>query len=86
MSYFWKEGIAIEVETDRYGKPESIRWDGTRHHVASIANRWIVDDRWWEAGGRVWRTYYKVATADGLLLILFQNVNEQNWFIQRLYD
>jgi hypothetical protein len=86
MSYFWKEGIAIEVEADRYGNPEIIRWNGTRHRVESVANRWMIDDGWWQVEGRIWRTYYKVATHDGLLLILFQNVKEQDWFIQRLYD
>jgi len=86
MSYFWKEGIAIEVKADPFGRPETIVWNEKRHKVQRVANRWIIDDRWWEETGRIWRTYYKIATEDGLLLIVFQNVVEEDWYIQRLYD
>lgn len=84
MTYLWAEGNPVEVETNPRGLPLRLLWCGQLHTVHRIASRWRVDEGWWL--GRIWREYFKLTTDTGLLLTLFQDIENNEWFIQRLYD
>lgn len=74
----------MDVVADGEERPCYLVWRGRRHQVTYIARRWRIDMDWWH--GRVWRTYYKLSTDTGLLLILFQDLTTGDWYLQRLYD
>jgi len=84
MTYFWPGGIPIKVQVDPSGRPLSIVWNGKSHRVDRVSVGKLLDDRWWVA--RVWRAYYRVITASGLLLVIFRNLITNTWYLERLYD
>ncbi len=84
MTRFSPEGEPISVLADEAGAPVQFTWRGQTHVVQAIANRWRLDDTWWR--GRVWREYFKVTTDRQLLVVLFQDLSAEAWFIQRIYD
>ena len=84
MTRLWPEGEGIEVDVDDEGAPLSFTWRGQRRRVQGIAKRWRVDEGWWR--NRVWREYFKLATADGLLVLLYRDLLTGDWRLQRLYD
>ena len=49
-----------------------------------IVKRWRVDSGWWER--RQCREYIKLITTDGQLMIVYQDLLAQTWWLQRLYD
>jgi hypothetical protein len=52
--------------------------------VQGIAKRWRVDQRWWQQW--IWREYFKLHTDSGLLVILYKDMTNGTWYLQRLYD
>ena len=66
------------------GHPAHFSWQGQTHAVAHITRVWRVDIDWWRE--RIWRSYYKLNTDTGLLVIIFQDLLTNQWYIQRLYD
>ncbi|MCC6612860.1 MAG: hypothetical protein IT320_05230 [Anaerolineae bacterium] len=83
MTRFWAEGQAINTSVDQDDCPIEFAWRG-RHRVAEVVETWVVDDGWWHL--RKYRTYYKLATETGLLVIIFRNNVDGAWFLQRVYD
>jgi hypothetical protein len=84
MTHFWPQGEPVSVQTDAGGDPARITWRDRHHPVALITRRWRVDSEWWRR--RAWRAYYKLSTETGLLLVLYHDLSEDRWYIQRLYD
>ena len=86
MTYFWKEGYPITVQTNPEGFPHYFVWDWYKgiQKVWMIADYWSVDDLWWVE--RQKRTYYKVVTERGLALIIFLNDLTREWYIQWVFD
>jgi hypothetical protein len=84
VTRFWPAGRQVAVTCDALATPEAIVWDGRRHQVACILERWRIDERWWRA--RAWREYFTLLTEGGLLLTLYHDVASGRWFVQRLYD
>ncbi len=84
MTYLWLDGDPLSVELNSGGLPSRLRWHGKVHTVSKIATRWRIDEGWWLE--RIWREYYKLTTDTGLLLTLFRNIEDDKWFVQRLYD
>jgi hypothetical protein len=85
MSPLWRDGQSIEVIIDPLGMPVSLIWEGQHHAVSHVANHWRVDEGWW-LGQRSWREYFKLATATGLLVIVYHDLTTGTWHLQRLYD
>ena len=83
MTQFWADGLPISVSVDRDDRPTELVWHG-RHRVKEWVDTWVVDDGWWH--GRKHRTYYKLATETGLLVIIFRNNVSGAWYLQRVYD
>ena len=84
MSRLWPNGEPIHVTLDEAGAPCSFTWAGAAHSVERIANRWRVDEAWWTA--RVWRDYFKLTTEAGWLVIVYHDLTNDFWYLQRVYD
>lgn len=84
MTYFWPEGELISVVSDSLISPLSFVWQGQTHQVQQIAKRWRVDQGWWRR--RVWREYFKVSTHTDLLVIIYRDLLNGAWYLQRVYD
>jgi hypothetical protein len=84
MTRFWPDGIAIVVGVSGTGDPHHFEWEGQEHQVQMVAKRWRVDEEWWMQ--RLWREYFKVTTDTGFLVIIYQDLLTNRWFLQRLYD
>jgi hypothetical protein len=84
MTHLWIPGQPITVKSDPLGSPLWFRWQGQRHGVERVCDRWRVDDDWWK--GRVWREYFKLATRRGLLVVVYRDFLTNRWFLQRAFD
>ncbi len=69
-----------QVEEDASGLPLAVRLP-RRQVVASIEDRWRIDDEWWRAGP-VSRLYYAVRLAPGQRLVLYKDLNDSCWYKQ----
>ena len=83
MTHLWPDGQPIEVQIDALGVPQRFVWLGQAHRVEIVANRWRVDEEWWR--GRIWQEYFKLATDTGLLVVVFRDLVEGGWYVQRVY-
>jgi hypothetical protein len=84
MSRFWPDGLPIAVACDELATPSAFAWQGHRHSVATILERWRVDESWWRR--RVWREYFTLITRSGLLVLIYHDVRDDSWRLQRVYD
>lgn len=84
MTRLWPNGEVIRVTIGDSGDPAAFQWDGALHPVQGVANRWRVDDHWWD--GRIWRDYFKLTTVTGWLVIVYRDLLTNTWYLQRLYD
>ena len=84
MTRLWSGGMAIRVWCHADGAPMRLRWQGQSHIVQRVANRWRVDFGWWRL--RIWRDYYKILTATGLLMVVYHDLMTDLWYAQRVYD
>ena len=86
MSRLWPEGEPISVQTNTHDQPVRFTWHERVYRLARIHQRWEVDVDWWRAEGRVWRSYLAVTTTDGLLCVIYQDLEKQTWFLAKVYD
>ncbi len=84
MTRLWPEGEPIQVRTDRGELPRRITWRGQAHEVEHITREWRVHLDWWREA--TWRSYYKLTTTSGLLVIIYRDLPGDDWFLQRLFD
>ncbi len=74
----------IDVYADESGVPGSFTWRGRKHTVAKIIRRWQIDEQWWRE--RICREYFKLATNNRMLVIVYQDLVSSKWHLQRLFD
>lgn len=85
MTWLWTDGLPVEVETSAQGTvPVALVWQGQRHPVVDILNRWRIDTDWWAE--RHWHDYFRLRTASGLLVVLVHDLVVNSWRLERLYD
>ena len=84
MTHLWPRGTPIVVVFDQTYTPQRFIWQGRRHRVQQITKRWRVDQDWWQR--RIWREYFKLSTATGLLVVIYRDLLTGQWYLQRLYD
>jgi len=82
MTRLLREHPAIEVETDAAGRLSAIRWNGRREPV-EVCNRWRINEEWWRRP--VSRDYYKLA-GDSLLALVYHDLVDGSWHLERVYD
>jgi hypothetical protein len=71
---------ALKVEEDAAGLPVAVKLK-RRQAVATIEDKWRLDDEWWRAGP-VSRMYYNVLLASGQRLVLYKDLVTGKWFQQ----
>ncbi|MDX1612890.1 MAG: hypothetical protein R3300_01195 [Candidatus Promineifilaceae bacterium] len=86
MTRLWSMGESITVEETALANraPRRFHWQAQTHQVLEVTQTWRVDVDWWRT--RIWRTYFKLSTDTGLLVIIYQDLIDQQWYLQRLYD
>lgn len=84
MTRLWSQGKPITVVSDAQDVPHHFVWQGQQHQVDAITKQWRVDVEWWRS--RIWRAYFKLSTDTGLLVIIYQDMQSGQWYLQRLYD
>lgn len=85
VTRYWPQGLVIEAWGDG-DVPQGFVWEGTPYQIVQVCNRWRIHTRWWEPERAVWREYVKVATADGMLCLLFYDQRRARWRLSRIYD
>ncbi len=84
MTHLWATPERIRVVMSATGHPVAFTWGSQCHPVRLVANHWREDQGWWDR--RVWRDYFRVVTATGLLAEIFQDQLTGEWYLQRIYD
>jgi hypothetical protein len=69
---------AASVNADARGLPVTLG----RSQVESVAEEWVVEDRWW-TGRPVRRRYFEVVLSEGRNVVLFRDLGSGRWFTQR---
>ena len=85
MTRLWADGEPVEVWGGQKA-PAGFAWQGARHGITGIRNRWRIHTRWWQPGEAIWREYVKVTTTSGLLCLLYRDLLAGGWFLARVYD
>lgn len=67
-------------------KPMQFVWEKATYIVERVVQAWEVDTDWWESTGRVWRAYYAVLTTDGLMVVIYQDLLTEEYYVSKLYD
>lgn len=70
----------LKVEENAAGLPAAVRIK-RRQAVATIEDRWRLDDEWWRAEP-VSRLYYNVLLASGQRLVLYKDLVTGAWYQQ----
>ena len=76
--------VPIAVRADQRGHPLAVRkpaWPRERR-VASIRDRWRIDEEWWRAEP-ISRLYHELVLEDGTLLTVYHDLVADEWFEQR---
>ena len=84
MAYLWTNDQPIRVTIEVGGAPYRFKLGNTWHQVERVLDRWRVDEGWWE--DRVWRSAFRLITRDGRLVVVYHDLLEKQWYLQRLYD
>jgi hypothetical protein len=68
----------VRVRAGNGGRPLSV--DGRA--VEAVRESWLVEDRWW-TDRPLRRRYWEVVTADGRDVVVFRELGDGRWFVQR---
>jgi hypothetical protein len=60
------------------GRPAAVATDP----VESVAEEWVVEDRWW-TGRPLRRRYFELVLSGGRNVVVFHDLREGGWFEQR---
>jgi hypothetical protein len=66
------------VRAGEHGRPDAV--DG--RVVEAVRESWLVEDRWWTPAP-VRRRYWEVVTTCGRDLVVFRDLEEGGWYVQR---
>ena len=53
-----------------------------RARVETVLEEWVVEDRWW-TGHPLRRRYFELALADGRNAVVFRDLRQRRWYLQR---
>jgi hypothetical protein len=71
---------ALKVAEDAAGLPVAVRLK-QRQAIASIEDKWRIDDEWWRAAP-VSRLYYNVLLASWQRMVLYKDLVSGSWYEQ----
>jgi hypothetical protein len=69
---------AVDVRTGAGGMPAGVG----RASVESVAEEWVVEDRWW-TGRPLRRRYFELVLEDGRNAVVFRDLGTGRWYSQR---
>jgi hypothetical protein len=69
---------AAPVRADEHGLPVALG----EASVQSVAEDWVVEDRWW-TGRPLRRRYFELVLEDGRNAVVFRDLGSGRWFAQR---
>lgn len=69
------------VERDASGTPVAIPASDGNIKVEFVNDIWRLDDEWWRVP--IHRRYFEVILEDGKRVVLFEDVINGDWFIQK---
>lgn len=72
----------VYVKEDGQGLPAAVRLSKL-HSVATIEDRWRIDDEWWRSAPLA-RLYYAVLLDSGQRLTLYKDLTDMRWYRQRV--
>lgn len=85
MSYLFSPDIGhLSVEIGSDGTLRTLRFHGRRHDVAAVLNRWRIDEGWWAEHQQ--RDYLKVMTRTGWLVVIYHDLVNDGWYLERVQD
>ncbi len=70
------------VDADDRGCPHRVLFEGAVREVASVQDRWRIDDEWWRETP-VSRMYYEVQLEGDRVVTLYQDLPGGAWWLQR---
>jgi hypothetical protein len=89
-----RKGTSVEIETSEaipdtlptdffsatVPSPVAVEWNGKRRGIESVIETWRIDDEWWR--DQIARRYVEVVLDGGKHVVLFQNLLNNEWFVQ----
>jgi hypothetical protein len=81
---FWVDGLPMKV-TLKDGTPQRLTWKGQSHQVQIVSVRWRIHTAWWREK-EIWRDYWELATADGYLCHVYEDMNSHSWYLERIFE
>lgn len=72
-----------DVKIDCNGLPTYIRLRGDWVVICVITDKWRIDDEWWRERP-ITRTYYECSVLKGITVIVFQDLQNGLWYLQRI--
>ncbi len=69
------------VQADAAARPLAVFDGRQRLEVASVLDRWRIDDEWWREKP-VSRAYWRLALADGRTVTVYQDLATGRWWAQ----
>lgn len=70
----------VRVETGRDGFPVLLHLRGKARRVASVRERWRIDDEWWRQ--LLSREYFALLLEDGKPVTVYRDLRTEKWYIQ----
>ena len=87
MSRLFDPALAIEMDTDSWGRPTRFTLLSRQHKLLQALQHWQVDTDWWHEDGGVHREYWAVTTSGGLFCVVYKELAEPDgWFLTKMYD
>jgi hypothetical protein len=74
----------LQVRLNPDGDPVAFVWNGHVHGIEKISNRWRINDGWWAL--QLWRDYFEVRTVSGWWAVLYHDLLNDIWYLERLYN
>jgi hypothetical protein len=72
----------LRVSTDARGRPLAVWHEGVMRVVASVQDRWRVDDEWWREQA-VSREYYRLRLEGDRVVTVYRDLQGGAWCLQR---
>jgi len=67
-------------------EPTLVIWRGRREPVR-ICNRWKLERDWWKGKENTFeREYYKLLANSGTVLVVYRNLSDGAWHLERILD
>jgi hypothetical protein len=74
--------VPVVVRLGSGGAPAAVVLGGRVYDVATVQERWRIDEGWWWERP-VSRLYWQLVLIDGRLITVYQDLLDKTWWTQR---